>query len=107
MVWDTTHDIRFSDGCLIPLCGGQETLTVRSDGYPNPRTMRNLAEELIACNEREFIDEKNRDVCVARVTKPRASRRKAKLGKRLVLDTRYCLNYDANQEQTVAEDTRR
>lgn len=96
MVWDTTHDIRFSDWDSVLRRDGKDTLTVRLDG--SPRTMRNLAEELIACNEHGFIDEKDRDACVARVNQPHIFRRKAKIGKRLVLDTRFCLKYDANQE---------
>lgn len=83
MVWDTTYDIRFQDPGSILLLDSKEKLTVRPDG--NPRKKQTLAEELIACNEDEFMDEKDRQARLVRVTHPMSSRVKAKIGKRLVL----------------------
>lgn len=80
MPWDTTYDIRFQDPDPTSLPDSRKKLTARSDG--NPRKRRTLAEELITCNEDEFMDEKDRQAYLVRVTYAMSSRVKAKIGKR-------------------------
>lgn len=80
MIWDTTYDIRRSDPDSLLLCDTQGGLTPRSDRSSS--TTRTLAEELIACKEHEFIDEKDREAAMARLARPTSFRVKAKIGKR-------------------------
>lgn len=88
MAWDTTYDIRFQQlestlsspvrqnihGCLtIGVC-----------------TQRTLADELIACNELEFIDEKEREVCISRSIGLTSTRAKAKMRERRIFNETVC-----------------